>query len=243
MIRHPEGELRTPWEDGVFGMLPTDRSQGCRGGDASASENRQEEAPPHPRGAGADHSGDEEAVGGAEEGQSQSGGEGGHAEEGDAGAGCEVRGGQTGPEARCPKQRGQEINAGGHASEGGWPDEGREQASGIGEGARRAGGGCECAGRRHGIAEGRGRPLAASARTRWRKSGGCRQHWWRAARRSTLETGRCFQPYRVWKLLVPATKPTRLPWPRLFPSTSNQHRTKRYPACHRQIRVHGQRSR
>jgi hypothetical protein len=38
------------------------------GGDAGTCAGRQEEAPPEPRGTGADHCGDEEAVGGAEEG-------------------------------------------------------------------------------------------------------------------------------------------------------------------------------
>ena len=40
------------------------------GGDAGACEGRQEEAPSDPQGAGADRRGDEEAVGGGEEGQS-----------------------------------------------------------------------------------------------------------------------------------------------------------------------------
>ena len=75
-----------------------------------------------PLGARADHRGDEEAVGGAGEGQS--GGEISRAEESDTGGLCEARGGQTGPEARWPKQRGQEIKAGGRAAEGRWPDEG-----------------------------------------------------------------------------------------------------------------------
>jgi len=44
-------------------------SQGRTGGDASAGEGRQEEAPPESRGPRADHRGDPEALGGAEEGR------------------------------------------------------------------------------------------------------------------------------------------------------------------------------
>jgi hypothetical protein len=40
------------------------------GGDSTGCESRQEEAPAQPRGAGAHQRGDEEAVGGGEEGQS-----------------------------------------------------------------------------------------------------------------------------------------------------------------------------
>jgi len=64
---------------------------------------RAEEAPPDPRGARAVHRGNEEAVGGVEEGQS--GGGFSRAREGDGG------GAQTGREARCPELRDQEITA------------------------------------------------------------------------------------------------------------------------------------
>jgi hypothetical protein len=85
-------------------------SQG--GGDADACEGRQEEAPPEPGGAGADRCGDEAAVGGGEEAQTGEDG-----------------GGQTGPETRCPDNRGQESDADGRAVEGGYPDEGRAEAA------------------------------------------------------------------------------------------------------------------
>ena len=82
-----------------------------RGGDdASASKARQEEAPPQPRGTGADHRGGEEAVGGVEEGQG--GGEISRAQDSDGRNGCED-GGQPGPEALCPDKRRQKFNAGG----------------------------------------------------------------------------------------------------------------------------------
>jgi hypothetical protein len=84
-------------------------------------QGRQEEAPPESRGACADYRCDEEAVGGAEEGQS--GAEISRAEESDDG------GGQTGPKAR-PDKPGQEIKVGGRAEEGDWPDEGRTEAAG-----------------------------------------------------------------------------------------------------------------
>ena len=83
----------------------------------------------NPRGARAEHRGDEGAVGGAEEGQG--GGEIGRAGESDAGDG------QTRREARRPEKRGQEINAGGPAAEGARPEEGGGKAAGRGEGAGR----------------------------------------------------------------------------------------------------------
>ena len=43
------------------------------GGAVDAGGGRHEEAPPHPRGAGADHRADEAAVGGAEEGAKAAG--------------------------------------------------------------------------------------------------------------------------------------------------------------------------
>jgi hypothetical protein len=70
--------------------------QGCRG-DAGASDGRPEETPPDPQGAHANHRGDEEAVGGGEEGQSR--GESCRAEESHAG------GGQTGREAYWHEKR------------------------------------------------------------------------------------------------------------------------------------------
>src|ERR1019366_7742688 len=98
------------------------------------------------------------AVGGAEEGQN--GGEGGDAEEGDAGGVCEGRGGQTGPEARCPEKRWQEIKAGDRVAEGG-RGEGGAEATGTEKSARRedrgaAGAGSAGCGRagRHGLAGG-----------------------------------------------------------------------------------------
>jgi hypothetical protein len=45
--------------EGTLGGCP--ESQGCTSGGARASEGGQEEAPPEPRGAGADHRGDEKA--------------------------------------------------------------------------------------------------------------------------------------------------------------------------------------
>ena len=90
-------------------------------------------APPDPRGARADHRGDQETLGGGEEGQS--GGEISHTEESDAG------GGQTGPEARCPEKRRQEFKVGGRAGESGWPGEGgarKRPAAGRAEGGKSA---------------------------------------------------------------------------------------------------------
>ena len=92
---------------------------GRRGRDAGTGEGRQEDAPPQLRGTGADHRGDEEPVGGGEEGQG--GGEISRAEDGGAENGCEGAGGQTNSEAHCPENRRQESKAGGRAAEGGWP--------------------------------------------------------------------------------------------------------------------------
>ena len=132
--------------------------QGGRGGEAGRGDDRQEKAPPQPRGARADRRRKPDAMG-SEEGQGQSGGEISRTEESDARNGCEDGGGQTGPEACGPAKRGQESKASDRATEGSWPDEGYTKATVNGEGARResrcavdAGSACcERAGRRHGI--------------------------------------------------------------------------------------------
>jgi hypothetical protein len=95
----------------------------------------------------------------------------GAAEEGRSG--CDARGGQTGLEARRREKPGQELNAVGRATAGGWPSEGGANATGRGEGARRescgagddGGVGWERAGRHGGIGKGHRRLARPGTRT------------------------------------------------------------------------------